>query len=206
MSVKPGQAQAVSFAIAVGGRLIVRDGGDSRMVVAIALIFLTLAPVAVAVLFTSRMASPTASDFGLVRPPLARATGLVTAVLVAVAAPLGEEFLFRGYFQRALSNWRGAWPAMGTTSVVFAAVHVGWTPIGFLLPVLVLGLGLCLLYHWTGSLYPALAMHALFNALSAGTVFEGWRLPVAMVFSVALTVAIARLIAMRLGDEAISGQ
>ena len=132
-------AVAVSFAIVVGGRLIVRDGGDRRLGVAIALIVLTLAPVAVAILFASRKDRPTASDFGLVRPPLARATGLVSAVLVAVsvltaawaaalsldedapnltdrlavepgtlqallflvlvavATPLGEEFLFRPY-------------------------------------------------------------------------------------------------------------
>lgn len=126
-------------------------------------------------------------------------------MLVAVATPLGEEFLFRGYFQRALSNWRGAWSAMVTTSVVFTAIHVGWTPVGFLVPVVLLGLGLCLLYHWTGSLYPALAMHALFNAMSAGTLFEGWQLPAAMVCSVTLTLGTARLIAMRLGDDARSG-
>jgi membrane protease YdiL (CAAX protease family) len=70
---------------------------------------------------------------------------------------------------------------------------------------LLFGLGFCLLYHWTGSLYPALAMHALLNTLGARTVFEGWQLPVAMVFSLALTLAIARLIARRLGGEAMSG-
>jgi membrane protease YdiL (CAAX protease family) len=157
----------VCLAIGVGARLIVRDGGDPRLGVVIALILLSLAQVAVVILFASRQGRPTAADFGLVRPPLARATGLVVAVLVAasvlsvawtvalaldedalditdrlaveggtlrallflvlvaVATPLGEEFLFRGYFLRALSNWRGAWPAIVTTSVVFAAAHVG---------------------------------------------------------------------------------
>ncbi|MBA2281935.1 MAG: CPBP family intramembrane metalloprotease [Actinomycetota bacterium] len=195
----------VNVGMIAGARSIIRPGGDPRLGVVIALIFLNLAPVGLVILLAKWHGTTTASDFGLRRPPLALATGLVVAVgavvlaltalsvaafgvgdrasitdrlaadrgtlnallvivLVAVAAPLGEEFLFRGYLFRALANWRGVWPAAVTTSVVFSAAHVGWVPIGALIPITVFGLGACLLYQWTGSLFSALVLHALLNS------------------------------------------
>ena len=236
-------AIAVGFGITVGARSIVRDGGDPRLAVAVALIVLTLAPVGVVLLFASRHERPLAADFGLRRPPLARATGLVIAVLgatlvlsavwavslgidedapavtdrlaatsgtlnallvlllVAVATPLAEELLFRGFFFRALHNRQGFWPAAVTSSAVFAAFHVGWSPIVFVVPAGLFGLGACLLYRWTGSLYPALAMHAVLNSIGFGPAMGStWQLPLAVGFSVATTLMTARLIALLLGE------
>ena len=101
---------------------------------------------------------------------------LLVLFMVAVAVPLGEEFIFRGYVFRALSNWRGTLPAAALTGLGFAATHIGWLPIGAVVPSAVFGFGLCLLYHWTGSLYPSLALHALSNSLLAATalVRRGW--------------------------------
>ncbi|MFN2504312.1 MAG: hypothetical protein ABR540_08785 [Acidimicrobiales bacterium] len=79
-------AVVVSYGITVGARAIVRDGGDPRLSVAIALIALTLTGVALAILFAGLQGKPTAADFGLHRPPLVPATGLVIAVLGAVIA------------------------------------------------------------------------------------------------------------------------
>ena len=122
-------------------------------------------------------------------------------VMVAVAGPLGEEFLFRGYVFRALSNWRGTLPAAALTGVSFAATHVGWLPIGAVVPAVLFGFGLCLLYQWTGSLYPPLALHALSNALLAATALSStWQIPLAVVFAVVATLAITRLVAVVLGD------
>ncbi len=239
-------AIAIYFGITPGVRSIIRDGGDPRLAVAVALIVLTLAPVRVVLLFASRHERPRGADFGLRRPPLARATGLVIAVLgatfvlgevwavslgsdedgpsaidrlaatsgtlnailvlmgVAVAVPLVEEFLFRGYFFRALHNWRGFWPAAVTSSAVFAASHVGWIPIVFLVPTGLFGLGACLLYRWTGSLYPALAMHAVVNSIGFGPEMGWtWQVPLAIGLSVATTITIARLIALLLGEAAV---
>jgi membrane protease YdiL (CAAX protease family) len=36
---------------------------------------------------------------------------IVVALLVAVIAPVAEEFFFRGFFFGALRNWKGTWPA-----------------------------------------------------------------------------------------------
>ena len=71
-------------------------------------------------------------------------------MVLTVLGPLGEEFIFRGYIFRALRNWRGVWPAAITTGVLFAASHIGWLPLAAAVPATVFGIGMCLLYHWTG--------------------------------------------------------
>ncbi len=237
-------AVALNFGAVLTSRLIVREGGDPRLWVVVTMIVSTLATLALPIAFAAFAGRPGSSDFGLRRPPLARAAGVVIAllvvsyglgvawaavlgldddasnlvdrlapgvgtlnaflvvILVAVASPLAEEFLFRGYFFRAMSNWRGVWPAVVITTVAFTGTHIGWTPVGFLVPVAVFGLGLNLAYLWTGSLYTALAMHALLNSAVAAEVLDGWRVPVAVVLSVAATLAIARLIGILLGDRA----
>lgn len=80
---------------------------------------------------------------------------LLVLVMIAVAVPLEEELVFRGYVFRALTNWRGTLAAAVLTGVGFALTHIGWLPLDALPPAAVLGFGLCLLYHWTGSLIPA---------------------------------------------------
>ena len=127
---------------------------------------------------------------------------LLVAFLVTVVAPLGEELFFRGFFFRALRNWQGVVPAAILTGLVFGAIHFGSAPVGFLLPLAVLGVGLCLLYHWTGSLYPSIALHALNNSLALGVALKwSWEIPVAMVASVTVTLTIAWLLG-RLLDRA----
>lgn len=59
------------------------------------------------------------------------------------------------------------------------------------------------MYHWTGSLYPGLAMHALFNSVSVASVVEAWQLPVVIVLSIAVTLTIAHVIARGLGERAV---
>ncbi|HEV2760046.1 MAG TPA: CPBP family glutamic-type intramembrane protease, partial [Acidimicrobiales bacterium] len=70
-----------------------------------------------------------------------------------------------------------------------------------IVPAVVFGSGLCLLYHWTGSLYPPLALHALSNSLLAATALGStWQFPVAVILAVVATLAVARLVAVLLGD------
>src|SRR3954449_10378934 len=42
---------------------------------------------------------------------------LAVAFLVAVVAPMAEEFFFRGFYYGALRNWRGPWPAAALTGL-----------------------------------------------------------------------------------------
>jgi membrane protease YdiL (CAAX protease family) len=127
---------------------------------------------------------------------------LAVVALITVVAPLGEELFFRGYFFGALRNWRGVWPAALGTGVVFGAIHAGSAPVGFLVPLGFFGVGLCLLYHYSGSLYPCIALHALNNAIALGAALKwSWQIPVTMVGSTLAALTIAAGLARLLGDR-----
>lgn len=231
-------------ALALAGRAAVPGGGAGLPLGnAIALIALNVAPIGLVLLLAGTHGTPSATDFGLRRPPLRRAIGLTVAVWIAltvvtvlwvvalgiddqegplterlgtdgtltvlvlivvvtILAPLMEEFVFRGYVFRALRNRQGVWTAGTATGVLFAAMHIGWLPIAVLVPVVVFGLGLCLLYHWTGSLYPGIALHATFNSIPLGGALDWtWQTPLLMLCSTTAALVIARLIALALGNR-----
>jgi uncharacterized protein len=64
-------------------------------------------------------------------------------------------------------------PAAVVTGMIFGAIHLGGTDIEFIVPLMVFGFFLCLLYVWTDSLLPCIVLHALNNALALG-VSEEW--------------------------------
>jgi uncharacterized protein len=84
---------------------------------------------------------------------------LVFAV-IAVTAPIVEEIVFRGYLFGALTRWKGPWPAAVVTGVLFGAAHVAVHPPEVLLTLSVMGFALCLVFWFTGSLLPCIALHA----------------------------------------------
>jgi uncharacterized protein len=95
-----------------------------------------------------------------------------SAVLTCIVAPMCEEFLFRGCLFTALRPW-GTLPAALITGLIFGGVHATSAPGADLLPLAALGFGLCLLYRYSGSLYPGMAAHSLNNCIAfAG--LEGW--------------------------------
>jgi CAAX protease family protein len=98
---------------------------------------------------------------------------VLSAGLTCVIAPICEELLFRGYIFTALRAWHGTGPAAVLTGLLFGAVHAGSAPALDLAPLAMLGFGLCLLYRYTGSLYPCMAAHSLNNSL-AFAALEGW--------------------------------
>ncbi len=110
----------------------------------------------------------------------------LSAGLTCVVAPICEEFLFRGYMFTALRSWRGTWPAAVVTGLLFGGVHAGSAPALDLVPLAGLGFGLCLLYRYTGSLYPCMAAHSLNNSIAfAALEGWGWQAPVLIVGSFA---------------------
>jgi membrane protease YdiL (CAAX protease family) len=115
---------------------------------------------------------------------------LLSAALTCVLAPMCEEFLFRGYIFTALRNWRGVWPAAVITGVLFGAVHAGSAPAVDLVPLAGLGFGLCLLYRYTGSLYPCIAVHSLNNSIAFGGL-EDWSLLAVLALMVCALALIA---------------
>lgn len=87
---------------------------------------------------------------------------LANAVLITLAAPAVEEATFRGLGYSLLLRF-GPAAAIGVTALLFGAVH--GLVIG--LPLLVLfGAGLAWLRHRTTSLYPCVALHAVFNGIA----------------------------------------
>lgn len=96
------------------------------------------------------------------------AIGLVIVAAIVVA-PLTEEFLFRRVLQgwlEKLEPMLGTGSSIGLTSLAFALAHAGhglaW------LPLLGLGTVLGVIVRQTGSIVPAVLLHALFNAVSVG--------------------------------------
>ncbi len=88
------------------------------------------------------------------------------ALMVGFLAPIAEELFFRGFLFGVLRERIGVGWAAALAGTVFGLVHVAGTPVRTLGVLVVLGVGLCLLYHWTGSLLPCIALHSVHNAFS----------------------------------------
>lgn len=130
-----------------------------------------------------------------------------TAVLVTVVAPIAEELLFRAYVFPALRNWKGTWPAVVLTGLLFGLLHVASSPAYALLPLAVFGCLLCLLYLRTRSLYPCIALHSLNNCIAFGGAPEvGWSWQILPLAAGALAVlALAAFTVRRVWGPAPAG-
>ncbi len=86
---------------------------------------------------------------------------LVLSIITAcVAAPIVEEFLFRGYIYGVLKQKTGTLFAMVVVGGIFAVVH-GNLPA--LVPLWAFSILLCIAYEVTRSLWVPIGIHALFN-------------------------------------------
>jgi uncharacterized protein len=129
---------------------------------------------------------------------------LLSAVLTCVVAPICEEFLFRGLMFTALRSWRGTLPAAVITGLVFGGVHLGSAPVLDLAPLAALGFGLCLLYRYTGSLYPSIIAHSINNSIAfSGLEKWSWQAPVLLV-SALVAIGGVVLVCTRVGLIATS--
>jgi membrane protease YdiL (CAAX protease family) len=87
---------------------------------------------------------------------------LLAALATGVGAPLMEELTFRGFLQSALAQRLGFWPAALVTTVAWTLLHWGYSAAG-LAEVFLIGLFFSWLLWRTGSLWPALICHAVYN-------------------------------------------
>ena len=117
---------------------------------------------AVAVLFGIGYAvlSPPAAPL----PDVLSWNGLWLLAMGVLAAPLCEEFLFRGVLQGGLRRALPAWQAIGIAAALFAIVH----PPAAMLPVFVLGLCTGIAYERSGALLAPMLTHALYSAAMLG--------------------------------------
>jgi membrane protease YdiL (CAAX protease family) len=86
--------------------------------------------------------------------------GLWMLPLAVIAAPIFEEFIFRGLIFGGLRRSFGVWPATLASAAVFAIVH----PAFAVLPVFVMGVCAALAYERTRSLLAPMLVHAVYNA------------------------------------------
>jgi len=198
---------AFFLAFLVGGRPTGSDFGliptpwrrAARLLVAIWIAFFVLSAIwAAALSLDDRQTLP--DELGANGPLL---NALAVIVLVTVIAPIGEELFFRGFFFGALRNWRGPIVAAVLSGALFGLFHAGSSPVGYLVPLAIFGFGLCMLYHLTGSLYPAIALHALNNSVALGVSLKyGAEIVVAMMIgSTIASLLCARLLARVLGER-----
>jgi len=81
--------------------------------------------------------------------------------LAVLAAPLCEEFIFRGLIYGGLRRSMSAMPAMAMSAAIFAVVH----PPMSMLPVFVLGLCAAWTYERSKTLLGPMLVHAVYNAV-----------------------------------------
>ena len=100
---------------------------------------------------------------------------------VTIAAPIVEEIVFRGYLFPALARWRGPWIGALGGAAVFGAAHCLVYPPQLLPMMAVFGFAACMLFWFTGSLLPGIALHAMNNALvTGGELGWSWEVPLLM--------------------------
>jgi ABC-2 type transport system permease protein len=81
-----------------------------------------------------------------------------------VAAPLFEEFIFRGLIFGGLRRSFAVWPATLASAAVFAIMH----PAISMVPVFLMGVCAALVYERTRSLLAPMLLHAAYNACAIG--------------------------------------
>lgn len=84
--------------------------------------------------------------------------------IALIAAPLFEEFIFRGLIFGGLRRSFGVWPATLASAALFAIMH----PAISIAPVFVLGVCAALVYERTRSLLAPMLTHVVYNAIAIG--------------------------------------
>jgi uncharacterized protein len=85
---------------------------------------------------------------------------LVTA---AIAAPIFEEILFRGFLLPSLTRYLPVWGAIALSSLIFAIAHLSVSEV---LPLTVLGSVLGFVYTRSRSLLSPMLLHSLWNSVT----------------------------------------
>lgn len=94
---------------------------------------------------------------------------LLNLLFVAVFAGIGEELLFRGMLQRILIRlFRNPAAGIIITAVIFSAIHLQFY--GFL-PRFILGILLGCIYWYSGSLWPAILAHFIYDAFAVVMIY-----------------------------------
>jgi len=97
---------------------------------------------------------------------------LLPLFLAGIAAPVAEEVLYRLFTFTALRDRYGLWAGTALSAAIFALFH--FNPY-WLAEMLVVGTGLALLYHATGSLLASITAHSFINTTKIVMLFYNVR-------------------------------
>ncbi|MGD9894872.1 MAG: lysostaphin resistance A-like protein [Dehalococcoidia bacterium] len=90
----------------------------------------------------------------------------LTLFLILAVAPFAEEMFFRGFIFHGMWSRIGFWPAAIGSGFFFSLIHVSSSDlIGLIVPFTIIGALLAWIVKRTGSLWNAIAVHFLFNAV-----------------------------------------
>ena len=93
----------------------------------------------------------------------------INLLIVAIIPALGEEFLFRGVFQRIFSNWtRNAHWGIVISAFIFSAIHIEFY--GFF-PRWILGIMFGYFLLWSGSIWLPILAHFINNGIAVITYY-----------------------------------
>lgn len=94
---------------------------------------------------------------------------LLNLVFIAGFAGFGEELFFRGVLQRIfIKMFKSPWAGIIVTAIIFSAIHLQFY--GFI-PRFILGVLLGLIYWYSGSLWPAILAHFIYDGFFVLLVF-----------------------------------
>jgi membrane protease YdiL (CAAX protease family) len=93
--------------------------------------------------------------------PALSSCATVDLILIALLAGLGEEALFRGVVQAALTRSLGLWAGLGLASLLFGVIHAA-TP-GYAILAAILGVYLGTVWALTGDLVVPVIVHGLYD-------------------------------------------
>jgi ABC-2 type transport system permease protein len=88
----------------------------------------------------------------------------VLAAIAVPAAPVFEEFIFRGLIFGGLRRSLGVVPATLASAAIFAIIH----PPNAVIPVFVMGVCAAVIYERTRMLAAPMLVHAVYNATMLG--------------------------------------
>lgn len=86
---------------------------------------------------------------------------LLFFVTAAIAAPIFEEILFRGFLLPSLTRYMPVWSAIVLSSFIFALAHLSLSEV---LPLMVLGMVLGFVYSRSRNLLSSMLLHSLWNS------------------------------------------
>jgi membrane protease YdiL (CAAX protease family) len=92
---------------------------------------------------------------------------ILPIIMASVLAPIGEEFLFRGFIYPIFRKRTGVVAAIILSSILFAGLHFDLVR---LIPLAAGGAGLAWLYERSGSLITPVVAHSVWNTIMTGMI------------------------------------